>query len=94
MKKFNLIIIVVVTVLFFTGCTSKRLDRIESKLYYLERSISKMERALIKNDQSIKTELKQLYKETEYEIKRIRSKTDKFKVRQSSGTLLFEPTSR
>lgn len=85
---------VLIIVLALCGCASGRLDKIENKLYRLERSFSQLEKGMLENDQNIKNELRQLHKETEQEIKRIRSKTDKFTVRQNSGTLLFEPTKR
>lgn len=78
--------------ILLSGCASGRLDRLELRLDRIERNLSQIESGLQANDEDLKADIRKLYRATEKEIRSIRSKTDKFKVRQSSGTLLFEPT--
>lgn len=89
MTKYTTIIFIVLTL---SGCATDRLNRIEKRLNYIENNISRIESGMIKNDKNLKTEINKLYDETEKEIRNIKSKTDKFTVRQNSETLLFEPT--
>ena len=77
----------------FTGCAStSRVDQLENKLKIIEAG-------LLENQKSIRGELNLLHSLSENEFSKlnhtvstIKKKTDKFTVRKSSNTLLFEPT--
>jgi peptidoglycan hydrolase CwlO-like protein len=76
-----------------------KLNRVEKKLNQVEKKLNQVDSGLLANQNNLKNELKKLHSEskTEFQIlnntvRRIKNKTDKFNVRKSSNTLLFEPT--
>ncbi|WP_130470288.1 hypothetical protein [Candidatus Magnetaquicoccus inordinatus] len=82
------------------GCASKgELDKLTKRIDLIEVQLRDMEKGLLSNQDSLKSDFKNLYIESQNEFRKIgsqlqdiRSKTDKFEVERQGEIVMIKPS--